>query len=60
MKKETLYIIIPAYNEQDTISKVVTDWYSILDTYGNKDSRMVVLDDGSKDDTYKILNRTIS
>lgn len=29
MEKETLYIIIPAYNEQDTIAKVVTDWYPI-------------------------------
>lgn len=57
MEKETLYIIIPAYNEQDTIAKIVTDWYPILDTYGNEDSKMVILDDGSKDNTYKILKQ---
>ncbi len=51
---DRLFIVIPAYNEQDNIRQVVSDWYPIVEKYGT-DSRLVVIDDGSKDDTYKIL-----
>ncbi len=51
---DRLFIIIPAYNEQDNIRQVVTDWYPTVETHGD-DSRLVVVDDGSRDDTYKIL-----
>ena len=51
---DKLYIVIPAYNEQDNIKKVLNDWYPIVEQYGT-DSRLVVIDDGSRDDTYKIL-----
>ena len=51
---DRLFIIIPAYNEQENIRQVVSDWYPIVETHGN-DSRLVVIDDGSRDDTYKIL-----
>lgn len=51
---EKLYIVIPAYNEQDTIKDVVNDWYPVVEKIG-EDSRLVIIDDGSKDDTYKIL-----
>lgn len=50
----SLYIIIPAYNEQDNIKQVVTDWYPIVEQYG-VNSKLVVIDDGSKDNTYAIL-----
>lgn len=52
-----MYIIIPAYNEEANIKKVVEDWYSVVEKY-NEDgnSRLVVIDDGSKDATYKILS----
>ena len=46
-----LYAIIPAYNEQDTIKQVVSDWQVITDAGGV----LVVIDDGSKDNTYSIL-----
>ena len=52
---DSLYIIIPAYNEQDNIRQVVEDWYPIVEQYG-EDSRLVVIDDGSKDNTYNILS----
>lgn len=52
---DRLFIVIPAYNEQDNIGKVVKDWYPVVEKYGT-DSRLVVIDDGSTDDTYKILN----
>lgn len=51
---DSLYIVIPAYNEQANIEQVVTDWYPIVEKYG-EDSRLVVIDDGSKDSTYDIL-----
>lgn len=51
---DKLYIIIPAYNEEENIEKVVSDWYQVIEKM-NKDSKLVVIDDGSKDNTYKIL-----
>lgn len=51
---EKLYIIIPAYNEQDTIETVARGWYSIVEKYGD-DSRLVIINDGSKDNTLPIL-----
>lgn len=51
---DKLYIIIPAYNEEENIERVVEEWYPIVEKYGN-DSKMVVVDDGSKDSTYAKL-----
>jgi len=49
-----LYIVIPAYNEEENISRVVKDWYPVLSEAGPQ-SRLVILNDGSKDNTLKIL-----
>ena len=51
---DKLFIIIPAYNEEANIEQVVNDWYPVVERHGT-DSRLVVIDDGSRDDTYKIL-----
>lgn len=51
---ETLYIVIPAYNEQENIEGVVRDWYPMVEQCGTE-SRLVVIDDGSKDATYEKL-----
>ncbi len=51
---DRLFIIIPAYNEQDNIRQVVSDWYPLVEKYGT-DSRLVVIDDGSRDKTFSIL-----
>jgi len=54
---DKLYIIIPAYNESENIVNVVNDWYPVIEKYGVEGSRLVVIDDGSKDDTYEILQK---
>lgn len=52
MKK--LYIIIPAYNEEATIEQVAREWHEIAKKVG-KESRLVIINDGSKDRTYEKL-----
>ena len=54
---ESLYIIAPAYNEENNIEDFVKAWYPVLEQYGNEDSRLVVVNDGSKDHTYEKLCR---
>ena len=51
---DSLYIVIPAYNEQDNIRQIVKDWYPVVQKYGEA-SRLVIIDDGSRDNTYSIL-----
>jgi glycosyltransferase involved in cell wall biosynthesis len=51
---DTLFIVIPAYNEEANIERVIKDWYPIVDQIGNG-SRLVIMDDGSKDSTYQIM-----
>lgn len=56
MKMEKLFIIIPAYNEEANIRAVIDDWYPIIEKYnGGGKSRLVIIDDGSKDATYHIM-----
>ena len=51
---EKLYIVIPAYNEEENIEQVINDWYPIVEKYnGNGESRLVIIDDGSKDSTFQ-------
>lgn len=53
---DILYVVIPAYNEQENIKTVIDEWYPIVEQHhGNGQSRLVVIDDGSKDDTYRIM-----
>lgn len=55
---DTLYIVIPAYNESENIKQLIDDWYPVIEEYnGDQKSRLVVIDDGSKDDTYQILQK---
>lgn len=51
---DNLYIIIPAYNEEVNIRHVVDEWYPVVDKIGYG-SRLIVIDDGSTDNTYKII-----
>lgn len=53
---DKLYIIIPAYNEEANIDRVIKDWYPIVEKLGNE-SKLVIIDDGSKDRTYSIMQQ---
>lgn len=55
MQIDNVYIIMPAYNEEANIKEVVENWIEVVDTIGNG-SKLVVLNDGSKDNTLNILN----
>lgn len=54
MKKEKLYIIIPAYNESANIEEVINDWIPLVDKIKNE-SKLIVINDGSRDNTLDIL-----
>ena len=56
--KDVLYMIIPAYNDSANIAQLVDDWYPVIEAHdGGGKSRMVIIDDGSKDDTFAILEK---
>lgn len=53
---EKMFLIMPAYNEEDNIENTVNDWYPIVESCGEK-SLLVIINDGSKDETYSILKK---
>lgn len=56
--KDVLYIVIPAYNEGMNIEQCIHDWYPIVEKYSGRGySRLVIIDDGSKDETYSIMQK---
>ena len=62
MQKDILYIVIPAYNEEENIARVIEDWYPIIEMYkggGEELSRLVIIDDGSTDKTYSIIKKYV-
>lgn len=53
---DSLYIVIPAYNEADNIHRLVEEWYPVVHKHnGDNMSRLVIINDGSKDDTFDLL-----
>lgn len=57
-----LYIVIPCYNEQEVLpetSKRLKEKLNVLMTEGKieKDSRVVLVDDGSKDGTWQMIEK---
>jgi len=51
---DKLYVVIPAYNEEVNIEAVIKDWHPVVESAG-KDSRLLVIDDGSKDSTFLVM-----
>ena len=54
IKKKQLGIIIPVYNEQEIIEKVINDWSFVAKKF---DGSLIVINDGSSDNSLKILNK---
>ena len=52
--EDSLYIVMPAYNEEANIEAVVKEWHEVVAKIST-DSRLVVVNDGSKDNTYNKL-----
>jgi glycosyltransferase involved in cell wall biosynthesis len=60
MENNTLYIVMPAYNEEANIESVVAQWHPVVEKINEasetKKSRLLIANDGSKDHTYNILD----
>ena len=54
MEQDSLYIVIPAYNEEMNIDSVAREWHNVVVQAGSS-SRLVIINDGSKDNTYDRL-----
>lgn len=54
MSMDSLYVVMPAYNEAENIERTVREWYPLLEGKGEA-SRLVIADSGSKDRTHEIL-----
>ena len=55
-RMDKLFIVIPAYNEEENIEEVINDWYPVVERHdGEGESRLVIIDDGSKDSTWQKL-----
>ncbi|MBN1775945.1 MAG: glycosyltransferase family 2 protein [Clostridiales bacterium] len=53
-KNESLYIVMPAYNEEANIETVANEWHEVAVQFGT-DSRLVIFNDGSRDNTWAKL-----
>jgi len=51
---DNLYIVIPSYNEEMNIEAVAREWHEVVQKIGGE-SKLVIIDDGSKDNTYEKL-----
>ncbi len=51
MKHDCLYIVMPAYNEEENIENVIAHWHPVAEKIGGE-SRLVIFNDGSTDKTY--------
>lgn len=55
-KMDVLYAVIPAYNEESNIEATARAWHKVVSETG-ENSRLVIIDDGSRDKTLEILRR---
>ena len=56
MPRDSLCIVIPAYNEERNIEMVIREWYPVLSGKGDR-SRIIINCSGSTDGTVRILRR---
>lgn len=55
---DKLYVVMPAYNEEANIRTVVSQWYPVVEKRGSG-SKLVIVDDGSRDSTYNVLEELL-
>ena len=55
---DKIYIVMPAYNEAENIKDTINQWYPLVEDLVKEgvEARLVIANDGSKDDTYKIMD----
>ena len=51
----SLAIVIPVYNEEKNIQKLLDDWNKVINKYYKKRYKFIIINDGSTDNTHKIL-----
>lgn len=57
--KESVYFVMPAYNEEANIEEVIQQWHPICERIvleGNE-AKLVIANDGSKDNTFSIMQK---
>lgn len=55
---EKVYLVMPAYNEAKNIEETIRQWYPVVVKLSEtSEARLVIANDGSKDDTYAIMQR---
>lgn len=55
---ESIYFVMPAYNEAANIQETVRQWYPVvekLNKVGGVKAFLAIANDGSKDDTYEVM-----
>lgn len=54
---ESVFFVMPAYNEADNIKETVKHWYIIIEhlTIMGVNAKLVIANDGSKDNTFAIM-----
>lgn len=54
---ETIYFVLPAYNEEANIEEVIAQWHPLCEkiTAEGNDAWLVIANDGSKDKTFAIM-----
>ena len=50
----SLAIVVPVYNEEKNIVKLLIDWDKAINKYYNKKYKFIIINDGSTDNTYPI------
>ena len=54
--EDVLYLVIPAYNEEANIRDTIEMWYPVVEqANGGGRSRLLIIDDGSRDRTAEIF-----
>ena len=54
---DKIYFVMPAYNEAENIEDTIKQWYPVVEKLhlGGANSKLVIANDGSKDNTFAIM-----